>query len=121
MRDLTLDFDNKTINNNYITGRNLIIQKIKLAIQCWAGDWFLDGSYGVPYGTRLQNKSLLIADIEDVIMSIEGITSVQDTTVETVFDNPNKKSQRQYKIYTTIITDTYEEIELNGLIPMIGV
>lgn len=121
MRDLTLDFDNKTIYNNYITGRNLIIQKVKLAIQCWAEDWFLDSDYGIPYGTRLQNKSLLIADIEEAIMSVEGVTSVQDTTVEIVYGNFNKKSQRQYKIYTTIITDTYEEIELNGLIPMIGV
>ena len=46
---------------------------------------------------------------------------MQDTTVEIVYGDFNKKSQRQYKINTTIITDTYEEVELNGLIPMIGV
>lgn len=121
MRDLILDFENKTLNNNYLTGKNLIIQKVVLAIQCWAGDWFLDSDYGIPYGTRLQNKSLLIADIEETIMSVEGVTSVQDTTVEIVYGDFNRKSQRQYKINTTVITDTYEEVELNGLIPMIGV
>lgn len=121
MRDLILDFDNKIIDNNYITGKNLIIQKVKLAIQCWAGDWFLDSDFGIPYGIRLENKSLLVADIENAIMSVEGVSSVQDTSVEIMYTDIHKKRQKQYKINTTIITDTYEEVELNGFIPLIGV
>ena len=121
MRDLTLDFDNKTIYNNFITSKNLIVQKVILALQCWAGDWFLDGNFGIEYGLRLENKSLLIADIENIIMSVEGVTSVQDTNVTITYGNLNKKSQKQYNINTTIITDTYEQVELNGIIPIIGV
>lgn len=57
----------------------------------------MDGDYGIPYGTRLQNKSLLIADIEEAIMSVEGVTSVQDTTVEIVYGNFNKNLKDNIK------------------------
>ena len=121
MQDLTLNFNDKTITNTFLGYKRLIIQKVILALQCWLGDWFLNPDYGIPYDARLQNKSLLIADIEEIIKGVEGVASVQDTSVQVLYSNPTRKQGKSYKIQTTVITDTYEEIELNELIPMIGV
>lgn len=121
MQDLTLNFDDKTITNSFLGYKRLIIQKVRLALQCWLGDWFLNPDFGIPYDARLQNKSLLIADIEEIILGVEGVASVQDTSVKTIYKNPTLKQGKSYLISTTVITDAYEEIEMNELIPMIGV
>lgn len=119
-QDLTLDFDKKTINNTFSKGRNLIIQSIILALQCWSGDWFLDGDIGIPYDLRLANKSLLVADIQDVILSVDGVTSVQDIIVKTTYEGENK-NQKAFYITATITTIDEEQITLNNLVPIIGV
>lgn len=120
LRDLALNYENKTINNSFVKGRNLIIQSIVLALQCWAGDWFLDGDIGIPYDLRLANKSLLVADIQDVILSVDGVTSVQDIVVKTVYEGENK-NQKAFYITATVTTIDEEQITLNNLVPIIGV
>lgn len=119
-QDLTLDFDKKIINNTFSKGRNLIIQSIILALQCWSGDWFLDGDIGIPYDLRLANKSLLVADIQDVILSVDGVTSVQDIIVKTTYEGKNK-NQKAFYMTATITTIDEEQITLNNLVPIIGV
>ena len=121
MIDLTLDFENKTITNQFLKGKQLVIQKVVLALQCWTGDWFLDGDFGIPYGLRLQNKSLLIADIQDVIMSVEGVVSVQDIKVNIKYGDNKNKAKKIFDISATIMTDDNEQIILNGLVPIVGV
>lgn len=120
LRDLTLDFENKTISNTFLKGKNLILQKVVLALQCWVGDWFLDGDFGINYSTRLENKSLLLADIQDVILSVSGVVSVQDIESKITYDGP-RKSQTKINIDALIITEDNEQITFNGLIPIVGV
>lgn len=120
MQDLTLDFENKTIINQYMTGKRLILQKVVLALQCWTGDWFLDGSYGIPYGKRLQNKSILMADIQDIILGVEGVASIQDLDVIIRYGNNTKRNQNYYEINATIITNEEEDVTLNGLVLIAG-
>lgn len=119
-QDLALDYENKTIDNTFIKGRNLIVQSVILALQCWSGDWFLDGGLGIPYDLRLANKSLLVADIQDVILSVDGVTSVQDIVVKTVYEGENK-NQKAFYITATVTTVDEEQITLNNLVPIIGV
>jgi len=121
MIDLALDFDNKTIKNQFLKGKQLIMQKVILALQCWTGDWFLDGDYGIPYESRTQNKSLLIADIQDIILSVEGVVSVQDIEVTIRYSDIVKKTGKIFDIKATIITDDNEQVTLNGLVPIIGI
>lgn len=120
MQDLTLNFENKTIENTYLTGKRLIIQKVILALQCWTGDWFLNSDYGIPYGLRLQNKSLLIADIQDIILSVDGVVSVEDIKVNIRYGDLTHKRQKYFDISAVIITDQEEQIKMNGLVPIIG-
>ena len=119
-QDLALDYENKTINNTFIKGRNLIVQSVILALQCWSGDWFLDGGLGISYNLRLENKSLLLADVQEVILSVDGVTSVQDIKIDTVYEGKGK-TQKTFNITATITTIDEEQVTLNGLVPIIGV
>lgn len=120
MQDLTLNFDDKTINNTFLTGRQLIIQKVVLALQCWTGDWFLNGDYGISYGLRLENKALLVADLQDIILGVEGVTSVEDIKVNVRYGDTTHKRQKYFDISAVITTEDTEQVQLNGLVPIIG-
>lgn len=120
MQDLTLNFDDKTINNTFLTGRQLIIQKVVLALQCWTGDWFLNGDYGISYGLRLENKALLTADLQEIILGVEGVTSVEDIRVKTKYGDITHKRQKYFDISATILTEDREQVQLNGLVPIVG-
>ena len=120
LRDLSLDFENKTITNQFIKGKKLILQKVVLALQCWTGDWFLDGTYGIPYSLRLDNKALLLADMQDIILGVDGVVSVQDLSVKTTYEG-ERKTQKVFEIYALIVTEDDEQVILNGLVPIVGV
>lgn len=120
LRDLTLNFEDKTITNEFLKNKKLILQKVILALQCWTGDWFLDGAYGIPYGLRLDNKALLLADMQDVILNVDGVVSVQDLNVKITYEGEHK-TQKVFEIYALIVTEDDEQVILNGLVPIVGV
>lgn len=119
LQDLTIDFKNKTIVNEFIKGKRLILQKVILAVQCWIGDWFLDGDYGIPYDYRVDNKSLLLSDLQDIILGVDGVISLQDLDVKIVYEGA-KNTQKAFNITATIITQDEDVVLLNGLVPIIG-
>lgn len=116
--DLTLNFNDKTISNTFLKDKDLIIQKVILSLQCWLGDWYLDGSYGVNYGVRLQNKGLLIADMEDIIKSVDGVTSVQDITIKTTYEG-ERFTQKVININVTLTLEDGEQFTLISAIPTV--
>lgn len=120
LRDLTLNFEDKTITNEFLKNKKLVLQKVILALQCWTGDWFLDGTYGIPYGLRLDNKALLLADMQDVILNVDGVVSVQDLSVKITYEG-ERKTQKVFEIYALIVTEDDEQVILNGLVPIVGV
>lgn len=120
LRDLTLNFEDKTITNEFLKNKKLVLQKVILALQCWTGDWFLDGTYGIPYGLRLDNKALLLADMQDVILGVDGVVSVQDLNVKITYEGEHK-TQKVFEIYALIVTEDDEQVILNGLVPIVGV
>lgn len=121
MQDLTLDFENKTISNTFLKDRDLIIQQVQLAIQCWTGDWFLDDEYGIDYDLRLKNKALLIADLEEIILSVDGVISVENIEVKTKYGDLTHKRQKYFDISVTISIQGGQEVLMNGLVPIVGV
>jgi hypothetical protein len=120
LRDLTLNFEDKTITNEFLKNKKLVLQKVILALQCWTGDWFLDGTYGIPYGLRLDNKALLLADMQDIILNVDGVVSVQDLSVKITYEG-ERKTQKVFEIYALIVTEDDEQVILNGLVPIVGV
>lgn len=120
LKDLILNYENKTITNQFTRGKNLIIQKVVLALQCWTGDWFLDGDFGIPYNLRLDNKSLLLADAQEIILSVDGVISVQNLDIKTVYIGDNQK-QKAFEITANLTTKDEEQVILNGLVPVVGI
>ena len=120
LRDLTLNFEDKTITNEFLKNKKLVLQKVILALQCWTGDWFLDGTYGIPYGLRLDNKALLLADMQDIILGVDGVVSIQDLSVKITYEG-ERKTQKVFEIYALIVTEDDEQVILNGLVPIVGV
>ena len=118
-QDLTIDFENKTIINEFVKGKNLILQKVILACQCWTGDWFLDGDYGIPYSYRVDNKSLLLSDLQDIILGVDGVISLQDLDVKITYEGL-KNTQKAFNINATIVTEDEDVIIMNGVVPIIG-
>lgn len=118
--DLKLNFGDKTIDNLFLSGKELIMQRVTLSLQCWVGDWFLDSDYGIPYDLRLENKGLLLADVENVILGVKGVSSVQDLNIEIVYEIFNNKKVKCFKINGTVITDEEQTGIINNLIPILG-
>ena len=90
-----------------------------LALQCWAGDWFLDGEAGIAYNLRLDNKSLLLADIQEVILGVEGVQSLKNLKVEVGYQGPNK-TQKVFYVTGDITTEDEQQVFLNGLVDIVG-
>lgn len=118
--DLELDYETKKIKNNFIKGKQLIMQRVVLALQCWVGDWFLDGEYGIPYDLRVDNKGLLLADAQSIILGVEGVSSVKDLDLKVTYGDMQHKSQRIFHITGTVETIDNEIGILNDLIPVVG-
>lgn len=119
IQDLTLNFDDKTISNTFIKGKQQVLQAVVLALQCWAGDWFLDGEIGIAYNLRLDNKSLLLADIQEVILGVEGVQSLKNLKIEVGYQGP-KKTQKVFYITGDITTEDEQQVFLNGLVNIVG-
>lgn len=120
LKSLKLNFDDKTITNEFIKGKELIVQEVVLALQCWVGDWFLDGGFGIPYDLRFNSRALLLADIQSVIMSVDGVSSVQDLDVKIKYEN-ERKNRKTFYITGKLSLRENEEVVFNGLIPIVGV
>lgn len=111
MRDLKLDFHNKTILNEYIDKKNRVIQQIKVAVRTWQGDFFLNTDFGVPYTECWSNTLLMQTSLKDVVSQISGVSNIANCKV-----NKIKKYDRDfYEAYIVIIYDN-EEITIREIL-----
>lgn len=117
-KELKLDFTTKDIINIFISRKEQILQAVILELQCWVGDWFLDGNNGIPYDIRLENKSMLLSDIQDKILSVDGVASVKDLNIKITYDGMNK-TRKVFNITGTLNLNTGESAILNGLVPIV--
>lgn len=126
MKDLTLDFDNKRIINSFITNKDLVLQQVKVVVQVWYNDWYLDYYSGIDYKARFANKPMLLADLENAILSINGVTGVRDLNIVEDYINLSSNIQARTKTKVYNITGTIsllnENIEIkNGEVTIMGV
>ena len=69
-------------NNDFILIDNAerISQQIKISLQFWLGEWFLNSTLGVPYLERICVKSPNIQHIRQIfrntIQNVNGVTAV---------------------------------------------
>jgi len=78
--DGDLDIRNGTVS--LVSGADAIIQRIRVRLRAFQGDWFLDLRFGVPYFGRILVRNVNEADIfqiyQEVIATTPGVVSVDE-------------------------------------------
>ena len=90
MHDLALNVDSWDLvfhNNDLLLIDNAerIGQQIKITLQFWFAEWFLDNKLGIPYLERICVKNPNLQHIRQIfrqaILSVEGVESVTELTL----------------------------------------
>ncbi len=82
MKDLKLDFENKTIINEYVNNKDRVLQQIKVAVKVWLGDWALDEGFGVDYDSSWGNDLTMSTYIQAQIKQVPGVSSIESFSIE---------------------------------------
>lgn len=77
---LTADGD-ITVPTRAVTGINLVIQRVKIVLNRWRGDWIMDSRVGIPYLDWLDDAIPNPVEIEDFlraeIEAVEGVITAR--------------------------------------------
>jgi hypothetical protein len=103
--DLLLDDDGDLIlisDLMFSTGLNAVAQGIRIRIQSFKGEWFLDLDHGVPYYQDLLgqkfNEVKARAAFRTAILSAPGVTEL--TSLEVTFDRASRALNVAWKTRT---------------------
>ena len=103
MKDIKLDFNNKTILNEYIDNKDRVKQQVKVVLNIWKKDWFINEDLGVDYLNAFNNESLMLFEVQSAILGISGVSSISSSNIETTSDSSGK---RIFTINAEIIVDS---------------
>jgi hypothetical protein len=59
-----------------VTGQEALAQRIRLRLQVWRGEWFLNPDFGTPYRQQILGKdgfALIDPVLRSVILSVPGV------------------------------------------------
>lgn len=76
MKDLKLDFINKTVIDAYVDDKDRVVQQIKLAVQTWIEDWGLDETFGIDYDNAWYSNSLMEFYVRKMILQVDGVSQI---------------------------------------------
>lgn len=99
MKDLKLDFVNKTVINEYVDKKERVSQQIKLAVNVWTQDWMLDETFGVDYDSSWGNQELMENYIRAQIAQVPGVKTISSFTIQRIADGNNV----YFQIDTTVV------------------
>lgn len=92
MKDIKIDFVNDKILDEYIEGKDRIVQQIIVACRSWLGDFFLNEDFGVDYDNSWSNDQIMSSSIRQQIEAIPDVESVNKVSVV-----KSKDSRDEYK------------------------
>ena len=84
MKDLQLDFLNKKVINAYVDKKERVSQQIRLAVNVWTQDWFLDETFGVDYDSSWGNQQLMENYIRAQIAQVPGVKTISSFKIQTI-------------------------------------
>lgn len=97
-------------NSDYAMGDKAIALKIKTRLRSWLNDCFFDLNAGIDWGNRLGAKGnsqiLLKADISREILETEGVTSLDELSINVVA----RKFTATYTVTTINSTQIIDEV-----------
>lgn len=97
----------------FVRGAERVRQQLEFHLSLWAGEWFLDTDFGVPYRTDVLGKlganrltlDGAIGTIRDHILQVEGVTGIQSLTYN--FDQPTRHLSINVEVNTSYGLVTY--------------
>lgn len=105
MNDLqmTTDGDLAILNHDIVTV-NSIEQNIFIRLRWWYGEWMFGPEYGMKYYENVfvknPNRTLIVSDIVNQIMGVDGVKSVENVSVD--MDYKTRKAIIGYSVTTEI-------------------
>jgi hypothetical protein len=95
------DLDFSTGSLVIIEDKEEIAQRIKVSLQTWLGEWFLDNSAGVDWITLMEKGTNIVkvkTEIQMNILQFEEVTGIRDFNV--TFENSTRRFTIDGKIFT---------------------
>ena len=77
-----------------------ILQRVKMRLRFFQGEWFLDTAHGIPYyqemiGKKPANLNIVSQIFNDAILEVEGVLSMIESIID--IDNTNRKILYSFK------------------------
>lgn len=103
-------------NPQLIDDAQRVAQQIKITLQFWKGEWFLDTDAGVPYLERILVKNPNASHIRQVIQQqIASVDGVKSASIDSVLiDNRQRSAVVVYSAVTDKGLIDHEEVILGG-------
>ena len=119
MNDLQMTKDGALcMYNNDILTTDSIEQGIYIRLRWWFGEWKFGPDYGVKYFENVfvknPNKLLIINDISNQILSVEGVKSVDNLAV--AIDYKTRKATIQYTVTTVSQERLKREVDIWNMV-----
>lgn len=118
MKDIALDpltHDLAFIDQSvaFVENVDFVIQKLKIKLQFFLGEWFLDTAVGVPFYSDILIKNPNFPDIENIlkatILEVDGVNEILE------FKSEFSRSIRKLDVTFKVNTD-YGEVEFSETI-----
>lgn len=97
----------------FVHGINYVGQKVKIRLQWFLGEWFLNEDIGLPYFQEIliknPNRLSIVNMIKRVIMDTEGIESIESFSADFI-----EGERRKFKIETVMKTN-YGRLSLDEI------
>lgn len=95
----------------FVRGADRIRQQVEFRLSLWAGEWFLDETFGTPYLLRILGKSAVSIDaavdaLREQIMNVDGVLSINRLDYD--FDNTARKLTIDVDIQSEYGVVTYQ-------------
>jgi hypothetical protein len=120
--DLAIDIDTNDLSFKnsdlyFINNINYVRQKLKIRLQWFLGEWFLNTTLGLPYFTEIltkkPNRIAIVDYFKKVILETEGVQSLDNFSIEF----GNIKNRIVQIIFTA--TTSYSRINFDEMINII--
>lgn len=102
LNPLTHDLEIRDQDILFVEKTDYIVQKLKIKLQFFLGEWFLDTSIGIPFFEEILIKNPNLPDIENLlkaaIIEVDGVNEILE--FESNFSKSTRSLDTTFKVNT---------------------
>lgn len=116
--DASGDLDLTDGSASLAEGEDAIVQRLRIFLAFFVGDWFLALNFGIPYVGRVLirgvNEGDLLQLFASKIRTVPGVVGTAELNIDT-----GDSDNRTMTLTGTVLTDSGDEVEFTTLIPSV--